>query len=73
MRPRFGVLLLATLAPGLVATGATAQTAQATSRPAALHLGSTPWSPFTNEAGKPRYAIDLDRFGREQERRSVAL
>jgi len=59
MRPRFGVLLLATLAPGLVATGATAQTAQATSKPAALHLGSTPWSPFTNEAGKPRYAIDL--------------
>jgi polar amino acid transport system substrate-binding protein len=26
---------------------------------AALHLGSTPWSPFTNEPGKPRFAIDL--------------
>jgi polar amino acid transport system substrate-binding protein len=24
-----------------------------------LHLGSTPWSPFTNPAGKPRFAIDL--------------
>jgi ABC-type amino acid transport substrate-binding protein len=59
MRPRFGVLLLAVVATGLVATGATAQTTQAAAKPAALHLGSTPWSPFTNAAGKPRYAIDL--------------
>ena len=59
MRPRFGVLLLAVVATGLVATDATAQTTQTTSKPAALHLGSTPWSPFTNAPGKPRYAIDL--------------
>lgn len=26
---------------------------------AALQLGSTPWSPFTDTAGKPRFAIDL--------------
>ena len=24
-----------------------------------LHLVSTPWSPFTNAPGKPRFAIDL--------------
>jgi ABC-type amino acid transport substrate-binding protein len=62
MRPRFGVLLLAVGAIGLVATGATAQTAQTTqttSKRAALHLGSTPWSPFTDAPGKARYAIDL--------------
>jgi ABC-type amino acid transport substrate-binding protein len=28
-------------------------------KPVALHLGSTPWSPFTNAPGKPRFAIDL--------------
>jgi polar amino acid transport system substrate-binding protein len=39
---------------------ATAQTVgQAPAKRAALHLGSTPWSPFTNEPGKPRFAIDL--------------
>ena len=59
MRPRFGVLLLAVVATGLVATGATAQTTQTTARPPALHLGSTPWSPFTNAPGQPRYATDL--------------
>jgi polar amino acid transport system substrate-binding protein len=59
MKPRFGVLLLAIVATGLLATEATAQTTQATSKPAALHLGSTPWSPFTNAPGKPRYATDL--------------
>ena len=59
MRPRFGVFLLAVVATGLLATGATAQTTQTTSKPAALHLGSTPWSPFTNAPDKPRYAIDL--------------
>ena len=59
MSPRFGVLLLAVVATGLAATEATPQTTQTAPKPAALHLGSTPWSPFTNEAGKPRYAIDL--------------
>ena len=59
MRPRFGVLFITFVATGALATAATAQTTQTTSKPAALHLGSTPWSPFTNEAGKPRYAIDL--------------
>ena len=59
MRSRFGVLLLAVVATCLVSTGAMAQTTQTTSKPVNLHLGSTPWSPFTNEAGKPRYAIDL--------------
>ena len=59
MRPRFAVPLLAVVATGLLATGATAQTTQATPRPVNLHLGSTPWSPFTNAPGKPRYAIDL--------------
>ena len=31
-----------------------------------LRLVSTPWSPFTNEAGKPRFALDLvdAAFGR---------
>jgi polar amino acid transport system substrate-binding protein len=59
MSPRFGVFLLAVVATGLVAPGATAQTTQATAKPVALHLGSTPWSPFTNAPGKPRYAIEL--------------
>jgi polar amino acid transport system substrate-binding protein len=59
MRPRFGVLLLAFVASGLAATGGTAQSTQTTTKRAALHLGSTPWSPLTNAAGKPRYAIDL--------------
>jgi polar amino acid transport system substrate-binding protein len=59
MRPRFGVLLLAIVSGVLSATEGTAQTPQATPRPAALHLGSTPWSPFTNATGKPRYAVDL--------------
>jgi polar amino acid transport system substrate-binding protein len=55
MRPRFSTLLLA-LVLIHVATGARAQTA---ARPAALQLGSTPWSPVTNAPGKPRFAIDL--------------
>jgi polar amino acid transport system substrate-binding protein len=56
MPTRLNALLLATLAAGLAASGTAAQTA---SPDAALQLGSTPWSPFTNEAGKPRFAIDL--------------
>ena len=62
MSPRGRMLLFAIGAVGLVASGAAAQTAQttpATPKRAALHLGSTPWSPFTNEPGKPRYAIEL--------------
>jgi polar amino acid transport system substrate-binding protein len=52
---------------------ATAQTVgEAATKRAALHLGSTPWSPFTNEPGKPRFAIDLvhaalDRLGISEE------
>ena len=59
MRPRFAVPFLAVVATGLLATGAAAQSTQAPSKPANLHLGSTPWSPFTNDPGRPRYAIDL--------------
>jgi polar amino acid transport system substrate-binding protein len=54
MRLRFKALLLALVAVA-PSTPATAQTA----RPAALQLGSTPWSPFTNEPGQPRFAIEL--------------
>jgi len=50
-------LLLAVVAASLTATSATPQTT--TPEKPALHLGSTPWTPFTNEAGKPRFAIDL--------------
>ena len=55
------VLLLAIGAGALAASGAAAQTTAApTPAPrASLRLGSTPWSPFTNEPGKPRYAIEL--------------
>jgi ABC-type amino acid transport substrate-binding protein len=49
----------AVVAVGSTATLARAQTAQAAPKPAALHLGSTPWSPFTDVEGKPRFAIDL--------------
>jgi polar amino acid transport system substrate-binding protein len=49
------VLVLAVVAAGVVPAGAMAQTAKS----AALHLGSTPWSPFTNTPGKARFAIDL--------------
>jgi polar amino acid transport system substrate-binding protein len=48
------------LALGVAAPAAAlAQPAPAPARRASLHLGSTPWSPFTNAAGKPRYAIEL--------------
>jgi ABC-type amino acid transport substrate-binding protein len=55
LSPRRG--LIAVVATTLMATAATAQTT--TPEKPALHLGSTPWTPFTNEAGKPRFAIDL--------------
>jgi ABC-type amino acid transport substrate-binding protein len=59
MKPRFGVLLLALVSSGLLAADGTAQPTPTTPRRAALHLGSTPWSPFTNAPGRPRYAIEL--------------
>jgi polar amino acid transport system substrate-binding protein len=61
MRPRLHPLLLTVAALAFAAADAPAQsvaTTAATSR-AALHLASTPWSPFTNVPGKPRYAIEL--------------
>jgi len=59
MRLRFPCLLLA-VAAALAARDVPAQSPPGgEARRAALNLGSTPWSPFTNEAGKPRYAIDL--------------
>ena len=54
------MLLLAVVSSGLLGHGRNgADATQATPRPAALHLGSTPWSPFTNAPGQPRYAVDL--------------
>jgi polar amino acid transport system substrate-binding protein len=53
---RLKALLLAVAATGLLAPQAAAQAKVETT---ALQLGSTPWSPFTNVAGKPRFAIDL--------------
>src|SRR5262245_8244259 len=55
LRISFAVALLAL-------TGAYIVSAQATQ----LHLVSTAWPPFTNEAGKPRFALDLVEaaFGR---------
>jgi len=61
MRTRFQPLLLAVATLTLAAVDAPAQSV-ATTAPtgrANLHLCSTSWSPFTNEAGKPRYAIEL--------------
>lgn len=60
MRLRFhGILLI--LAAALAARGSAAQQATPTTATGrvALHLASTPWSPFTNAPGKPRYAIEL--------------
>jgi polar amino acid transport system substrate-binding protein len=53
------LLLLTMAASGLMVAGAAAQTTGPATRSAALHLGSTPWSPFTNAPGKPRFAIEL--------------
>jgi polar amino acid transport system substrate-binding protein len=50
---------IAALAVCVAPMTASAQTLQPPSKKAALHLGSTPWSPFTNEPGKARLAIDL--------------
>ena len=47
------VLLLAVICSSVVPISGTAQARQQ------LHLGSTPWSPFTGTAGKARFAIDL--------------
>jgi polar amino acid transport system substrate-binding protein len=59
MTTRRRALLLAIGAAVLAAPGAAAQPTPAPATRAALHLGSTPWSPFTNEPGKPRYATEL--------------
>jgi polar amino acid transport system substrate-binding protein len=48
--------VLGILAAGIAPTASTAQTA---TQLTTLHLGSTAWSPFTNEPGKPQFAIDL--------------
>jgi len=59
MPPRFHRLLPVVVT---MAMGTSAQAATPAASPAsrvALHLGSTPWSPFTNAPGKPRYAIEL--------------
>jgi ABC-type amino acid transport substrate-binding protein len=47
--------VIALLAAGLSATSAQAQTPAIKT----LRLASTPWSPFTNEPGKARFALDL--------------
>jgi ABC-type amino acid transport substrate-binding protein len=47
--------LIALLAAGLCAIPAQAQTPATKT----LRLASTPWSPFTNEPGKARFALDL--------------
>jgi len=61
MRPRFHRFFLAVAVISVAAAGAWAQSTPAAgqARRVALNLGSTPWSPFTNAPGKPRYAIDL--------------
>jgi ABC-type amino acid transport substrate-binding protein len=51
-----GAVVASVLAP---ARGAAQTTGPTAARRAALHLGSTPWSPFTGEPGKARLAIDL--------------
>lgn len=61
---RMAALRVLLLAAGAIAVSAGAATAQSATtetkaKAVALRLGSTPWSPFTNEAGKPRFAIDL--------------
>src|SRR5262249_40761204 len=43
------IIAAASLATALVASTETTQ----------LHLVSTPWPPFTNKAGQPRFALDL--------------
>ena len=47
------VLLLSLAGGSLVVSGQTAQ----------LRLVSTAWSPFTNEPGQPRFALDLVEAG----------
>jgi polar amino acid transport system substrate-binding protein len=49
-RPRIGKVIALMSLAGLVIVSAQTTT---------LHLVSTAWSPFTNEPGKPRFALDL--------------
>ena len=53
MRSALAVILLGSL--GWAGQPSAAPSAQ----PAPLRLVSTPWPPFTNEPGKPRFALDL--------------
>ena len=61
--PPWRALLLAVVAAGAAQAPALAQTGTTAAQPAAktttLSLGATPWSPFTDEPGKARCAIDL--------------
>src|SRR5262245_16030556 len=53
MRPLAGVVLLLSLAwTGASLLGQSTQ-------PTPMRFVSTPWPPFTNEAGQPRFALDL--------------
>jgi ABC-type amino acid transport substrate-binding protein len=54
MRTRIKSCVIALLVAGFCILGASAQTPV---KP--LRLASTPWSPFTNEPGKARFALDL--------------
>ena len=47
------------LLPCLVAAAASFATVILASETTQLHLVSTPWPPFTNKAGQPRFALDL--------------
>ena len=53
------IALAVLLAAGAGSLATSAQTTQTTS----LRLVSTAWAPFTNEAGKPRFALDLVEEG----------
>jgi len=54
-RPFHLMFVIALLAAGLCAISSQAQTPAVKT----LRLASTPWSPFTNEPGKARFALDL--------------
>jgi polar amino acid transport system substrate-binding protein len=51
--------LYATLLVCLFATAPVSQTPSPSGSAAPLRLVSTPWPPFTNESGQPRFALDL--------------
>jgi polar amino acid transport system substrate-binding protein len=51
--------LYSTLLLSLFATAPASQTPSSPTSAAPLRLVSTPWPPFTNEPGQPRFALDL--------------